>query len=65
MSVDVSPHVPLHLRRFVVTQDYAQYTAVDQAVWRFVLLQMRARLADTAHPAYRLRPAKRQPVRRR
>jgi phenylalanine-4-hydroxylase len=48
----VSPHVPLHLRRFVVTQDYAEYTPVDQAVWRFVLLQMRARLAETAHPAY-------------
>ena len=50
---DVSPHVPLHLRRFVVRQEYAQYSAVDQAVWRFVLLQMRARLAETAHPAYR------------
>jgi phenylalanine-4-hydroxylase len=47
------PHVPPHLRRFVVEQDYAAYSAVDQAVWRFVLLQMRARLADTAHPAYR------------
>ncbi len=45
--------VPAHLRRFVVEQDYAAYTAVDQAVWRFVLLQMRARLAETAHPAYR------------
>ncbi len=47
------PHVPAHLRRFVVEQDYAQYSAVDQAVWRFVLLQMRARLGETAHPAYR------------
>lgn len=44
--------VPAHLRRFVVEQDYAQYSAVDQAVWRFVLLQMRARLGATAHPAY-------------
>lgn len=47
------PRVPAHLRRFVVEQDYAEYTAVDQAVWRFVLLQMRARLGETAHPAYR------------
>lgn len=47
------PRVPAHLRRFVVEQDYAQYSAVDQAVWRFVLLQMRARLGETAHPAYR------------
>jgi phenylalanine-4-hydroxylase len=45
--------VPGHLRRFVVEQDYAAYTAIDQAVWRFVLLHTRARLVDTAHPAYR------------
>jgi phenylalanine-4-hydroxylase len=45
--------VPAHLRRFVVQQDYGQYTAADQAVWRFVLLQMHGRLARTAHPAYR------------
>jgi len=35
-----------------VSQEYGQYTAIDQAVWRFVLLQMRARLVETAHPAY-------------
>ena len=33
-------------------QDYSRYTAVDQAVWRFVLLQTHARLKATAHPAY-------------
>src|SRR5690349_18849261 len=49
----VSPHVPPHLRQFVVEQDYARYTGVDQAVWRFVLLQTRARLLETAHAAYR------------
>ncbi|HVR19028.1 MAG TPA: aromatic amino acid hydroxylase [Polyangiaceae bacterium] len=55
MSSTVSslPHVPAHLRRFVVEQDYSKYTAVDQAVWRFVLLQTHARLVQTAHPAYR------------
>jgi phenylalanine-4-hydroxylase len=47
------PNVPPHLRQFVVEQDYARYTAIDQAVWRFVLLQTRARLLETAHPAYR------------
>ena len=45
--------VPAHLRRFVVEQDYAEYNAIDQAVWRFVLLHTRARLVETAHPAYR------------
>jgi phenylalanine-4-hydroxylase len=47
------PKIPAHLRRFVVEQDYGKYTAVDQAVWRFVLLQTHARLVETAHPAYR------------
>src|SRR6185436_13552269 len=52
--VDVlRPRVPAHLRRFVVEQDYAAYNAVDQAVWRFVLLQTHSRLLETAHPAYR------------
>ena len=45
--------VPHDLRRFVVEQDYAQYNEVDQAVWRFVLLQTHQRLQHTAHPAYR------------
>lgn len=45
--------VPAHLRCFVVEQDYAQYTGVDQAIWRFVLLQTYSRLVQTAHPAYR------------
>ncbi|MEI9939603.1 MAG: aromatic amino acid hydroxylase [Pseudomonadota bacterium] len=45
--------VPHELRCYVVEQDYAQYNEVDQAVWRFVLLQTYQRLQHTAHPAYR------------
>ncbi|RYZ09556.1 MAG: aromatic amino acid hydroxylase [Myxococcales bacterium] len=44
--------VPPHLRHLIVQQDYARYTAVDQAVWRFVLLQAHARLKHAAHAAY-------------
>jgi phenylalanine-4-hydroxylase len=52
--MSVTPaHVPPHLRRFVVEQDYTQYDATDQAVWRFVLLQTYAQLKEAAHPAYR------------
>jgi len=47
------PCIPPELRRYVVEQDYAQYNEVDQAVWRFVLLQTYQRLQHTAHPAYR------------
>ncbi len=43
---------PSWLAQFIVEQDTARYTAIDQAVWRFVLLQMYDRLKHTAHPAY-------------
>jgi phenylalanine-4-hydroxylase len=45
--------VPAHLRQLVVEQAYERYTTIDQAVWRFVLLQTYSRLVDSAHPAYR------------
>ena len=44
--------IPPHLRPFVVEQDYGAYDEIDQAVWRFILLQTYARLSRTAHPAY-------------
>jgi len=53
-----SPHldpqrsIPDYLQPFIVDQDPSRYTAIDQAVWRFVLLQLHARLEHTAHPSY-------------
>ena len=44
--------LPPHLRRFVVTQDYAAYTPRDHAVWRHVLRRLTAHLAARAHPRY-------------
>ncbi len=44
--------IPAHLRHLVVEQAYAEYNAVDQAVWRFVLTQIYDTLRHTAHPAY-------------
>lgn len=44
--------VPAHLRQYVAFQDYGAYDEIDQAVWRFILLQTHARLVATAHPAY-------------
>jgi len=45
--------IPAHLRELVVTQAYDEYTAEDQAVWRFVVQHTRQRLLRTAHDAYR------------
>jgi phenylalanine-4-hydroxylase len=44
--------IPDYLEPFIVEQDVSRYSAIDQAVWRFVLLQLHARLARTAHPSY-------------
>jgi phenylalanine-4-hydroxylase len=44
--------IPAHLRQYVAFQDYGAYDEIDQAVWRFILLQTHARLVETAHPAY-------------
>ena len=52
VSSETLARVPPHLRHLIVRQDYSRYTAIDQAVWRFVLLQTHARLKATAHAAY-------------
>lgn len=44
--------IPSHLRRFVVDQDYGQYTAIHQACWRFLLRQLRHYLAQHGHTCY-------------
>jgi len=44
--------IPAHLRQYVAVQDYSAYDEIDQAVWRFILLQTHDRLVETAHPAY-------------
>ncbi len=44
--------LPPHLRRYVVTQDYASYTPRDQAVWRHILRKLTASLAGKAHESY-------------
>ena len=44
--------LPAHLRPFVKTQSYDDYTPRDQAVWRFILKHLTRQLANTAHPVY-------------
>jgi phenylalanine-4-hydroxylase len=49
---DPQRSIPDYLQPFIVDQDSSRYTAIDQAVWRFVLLQLHSRLERTAHPSY-------------
>jgi phenylalanine-4-hydroxylase len=44
--------LPPHLRRWVSAQDYAAYTAEDQATWRTILGRLTAHLASRAHPRF-------------
>ncbi|MEH7334534.1 aromatic amino acid hydroxylase [Neobacillus drentensis] len=44
--------IPKHLQKYVVDQQYEKYTAVDQAVWRYVMRQNHHFLKESAHPAY-------------
>lgn len=44
--------LPPHLRKYVVEQHYEKYTAVDQAVWRYILRQLKAFLSKHAHECY-------------
>lgn len=49
MNVDF---LPPHLREFVSPQDGVIYSAVDHAVWRYILHQLYEFLKDHAHPSY-------------
>lgn len=45
-------NIPNHLRRYVVSQHYDRYTPEDQAVWRFVMRQLKSYLSTHAHECY-------------
>ncbi|MCG7317328.1 aromatic amino acid hydroxylase [Brevibacillus laterosporus] len=45
-------NIPIHLKQFVVDQDYDKYTPIDQAVWRYVMRQNYNFLGKRAHTAY-------------
>src|SRR4051812_19031403 len=44
--------LPNHLKKYVVEQDYSKYSPADQAVWRFILRQLKAYLSVHAHQSY-------------
>lgn len=44
--------LPKHLKQFIVEQHYEHYTAVDQAIWRFVMRQNYHFLKDIAYYPY-------------
>jgi len=44
--------LPYHLRSFILKQPYEEYTAQNQAVWRYVMRKNVAYLSKVAHESY-------------
>lgn len=44
--------LPEHLKKYIVTQNYEKYTSADQAVWRYILRQLKFYLSTHAHESY-------------
>ena len=44
--------LPTYLKRYIVSQNQDRYTPVDQAVWRYILRQLKSYLSVHAHEAY-------------
>lgn len=44
--------LPLHLKKYISTQNYEKYTPIDHAVWRYILRQLKSFLAINAHECY-------------
>jgi len=44
--------LPLHLKKYIVSQDYAKYTPLDHACWRYILRQLKKFLSSHAHESY-------------
>lgn len=50
--MNTASSLPAHLQKYVVEQDYRRYTPEDQAVWRFILRQLKEFLSVHAHESY-------------
>ncbi|WP_149277625.1 aromatic amino acid hydroxylase [Pareuzebyella sediminis] len=55
MSYESNPvldRLPNHLRQYIKPQDYSLYSAIDQAVWRYVMRKNVSHLKGIAHNSY-------------
>lgn len=51
-SNSILDKLPEHLKQFIKPQEYDDYTAVDQAVWRYVMRKNVDYLSKVAHKSY-------------
>ncbi|MGB7843876.1 MAG: aromatic amino acid hydroxylase [Salinimicrobium sp.] len=51
-SNEIIDRLPAHLKQFIKPQDYEEYTAINQAVWRYVMRKNVEYLSKVAHSSY-------------
>jgi len=51
-SNEIIERLPIHLRQFIKPQNYEEYTAINQAVWRYVMRKNVQYLSKVAHSSY-------------
>ncbi len=51
-SNPVLDKLPAHLKQFIKPQNYADYSAINQAVWRYVMRKNVDYLSRVAHSSY-------------
>ena len=51
-SNEIIDRLPAHLKQFIKPQNYEEYTAVNQAVWRYVMRKNVEYLSKVAHSSY-------------
>jgi phenylalanine-4-hydroxylase len=52
MTESTHAKIPHHLRRYIVEQNYERYSSEDQAVWRYIMRQLKNFLGVHAHESY-------------
>lgn len=51
-SNEIIDRLPAHLKQFIKPQNYEDYTAINQAVWRYVMRKNVDYLSQVAHSSY-------------
>ncbi|GAB2765407.1 aromatic amino acid hydroxylase [Salinimicrobium soli] len=51
-SNEIIDRLPAHLKQFIKPQNYEEYTAINQAVWRYVMRKNVEYLSKVAHSSY-------------
>ncbi|CAM4161274.1 aromatic amino acid hydroxylase [Gillisia hiemivivida] len=51
-SNEILERLPAHLKQFIKPQDYGEYSAINQALWRYVMRKNVEYLSKVAHKSY-------------